>query len=228
MRLFEYEAKALLAAGGVGVPSGVVLHTPGLPPNLPLPAAVKAQVLTGQRGRAGGIRRATTPAQVEAEVEALLGSTLRGLPVEAVLVEQWLDVERELYVGLFLDRDTQLPTLLATAQGGIDVEDANDAGLLRLPVHVFSGLRPYHVEAVRRALGLRRSCAAELGRVLRALWEVFLANDATLLEVNPLILTDDDALIAADARLAIDDRAAEAHPGICSERPSQRAHALRA
>ncbi len=102
--------------------------------------------------------------------------------------------------------------LLATAEGGVDVEDAAEADLLRLPVHLFSGLRPYYAEAVRAALRLPRASAGALEGVLRALWQIFLCSDATLLEVNPLVLTGNGQLVAADARLTIDDRAAAAHP----------------
>jgi len=212
VRLFEHEAKALLAGHGVLVPAGVVLYTPELPDDAPVPAAVKAQVLGGKRGKAGGVKLSASRLEIEAAIHALLGSTLLGLRVDAVLVEQQLDIERELYLGLYLDRMMSLPTLLATPRGGVDVDEADDDCLLRLPVHVFSGLRPYHRHAVRRALGVPLSLASELDRVLNAMWAIFLDMDATLLELNPLALTRDGHLIAADARLVIDDRAAASHP----------------
>jgi succinyl-CoA synthetase beta subunit len=202
--LLEHQAKALLAGCGVPVPLGAVLDDPGAALPVPPPVVVKAQVPAGGRGKAGGVRLAATEAEARAHLRALLGSTLLGHPVRQVLVEEARPARRECYAGVLLDREARGPALLASAAGGVDVEQAADR--LRLPVHPFVGVQPYALRRVAAHLG------APVGPVVQALWECFTRFECELVEVNPLAVEPDGRVLALDARIVVDDRARGRHP----------------
>jgi succinyl-CoA synthetase beta subunit len=218
MRLYEFEGKALLARHGVPTPRGVTVDGRQVPDTAPLPAAVKAQVLSGRRGKRGGIRLVDQRGDLELATRALLGMVLDDEPVERVLVEERLSIARELYLSLSVDRMSKSVMLLASAQGGIDVETVTPSAFLRLPVHPFTGLRPYHVLAVRQALSLPADVHRSLAAVIGGMWSACTDVGATLVEVNPLVLTTDGRLVAADAKVTIDDRVADRVPEYQGER----------
>jgi succinyl-CoA synthetase beta subunit len=218
MRLYEFEGKALLSRHGVPTPHGVITNDPGVPNGAPVPAAVKAQVLSGKRGKRGAIRLVNDRAALEIATAALLDMVLDDEPVERVLVEERLSIARELYLSLYVDRISKSAMLMATPHGGIDVEDVAASAFVRLPVHPFTGLRPYHVRAVRRVLGLPSSADRDLDVVIGGMWAAFSEVGATLVEINPLVLTVDGRLVAADAKVTIDDRVADGAPQYRGER----------
>ena len=210
MFLLEHEAKALLARCGVAVPPGVVLDDAAAPIGLRPPLVVKAQVPAGGRGKAGGVRRAATEAEARAHARALLGAELLGHRVRRVLVEEAAPAGKECYLSCLLDRGTRGPLLVASAAGGVDVEDDRDA--LRLPVHPWLGLPAYATRRVSAHLG------AAVGPVVDALWQCFTRFECELVEVNPLAIGADGAAVALDAKIVVDDRALPRHPDVAGRR----------
>lgn len=209
MRLYEHEGKALLAQHGVQVPRGAVW--PAMP-DVEGPWVVKAQVLAGKRGKLGGIRFASDLHGCGAAAEALLGSCLGEMAVERVYVEEWLDIERELYVAILVDRDHRSPLLLASRRGGMDVEDSPGSDMARVPIDPLLGLRPFVVRYLMNWLGLNGDVAAKAAVAIEGMYAAFTSAEAEIIEVNPLVVTRDGRVIAADAKVTLDDEAGFRHP----------------
>lgn len=209
MRLYEHEGKALLAARGVAVPRGALW--PDLPDG-PGPFVVKAQVLAGKRGRRGLIKTAPDGTACRREAEALLETCADGERVAAVYVEERLAVERELYLAVLADRQRRAPLVLATARGGMDVEEVPQEDLIRLPVDPLLGWRPFAGWYLASRLGCDGVLAAQLAGAAAGVYDAFARAEAELVEVNPLVVTRDGRVIAADAKVVLDDNAAFRHP----------------
>lgn len=215
MRLYEYQAKARLAAAGVPVPPGRLCRSPeaarAAAEELGCPVVVKAQVLAGGRGKAGGIRVAADPLGAAREAAELLGHSLLGLPVERVWVEPRADVQHELFMAYTLDA-ANCRILFLLGPGGIDVE-ANREAIWRTPVDQMFGLPLFLLRDGLLALGLPQDLAQPLHQIATALLDAFWSNWATLAEINPLALTPSGPL-ALDARLVLDDGAIERIPEV--------------
>ncbi len=222
MNLHEYQAKALFAEAGIPVP-------PGRPARTPEEAAsaaaaiggdllvVKAQVHAGGRGKGGGVKLVRSPAEAAAAAEAMLGTrlvtpqtTAEGLPVETVLVEAGSDIAREFYLGLLLDRARRRITFLASAAGGMDIEHVaatTPEKIIRAVINPACGLQPYQLRRLGYGLGLDAAQLKAFSRIATALYELYLRCDASLVEINPLILTGEGTLLALDAKINIEDNA---------------------
>ncbi len=209
MRLYEYEGKALLARHGVQVPRGAVW--PELP-EVEGPLVAKAQILSGKRGKQGGIRFVGGREGCSAEVEALLGSRLGEYEVERVYVEERLEIERELYLAILVDRDRWSSLLLASSRGGMDVEEVPEGEMVQLPIDPLLGLRPFAIRHVVSRLGLSGEVARQAAAAIHGMYEAFKTAEADLVEVNPLVVTRDGRVVAADAKVVLDDEAAFRHP----------------
>jgi succinyl-CoA synthetase beta subunit len=221
MRVQEYRAKRLLAAAGIPVPRGEIAETPeqarSAAERLGIPVVVKAQILAGGRGRAGGVIPARSASDAQAAAARLLGNPLvteqtgpRGYPVRLVLVEEALETERELYMGLTIDRARAAFTFLASPRGGIDVESLSADGpglVLEEPLLPQAGLTAAQSERIAAGLGFTGGTAVRARDVAAGLAAAFGASQATLLEINPLVLVRDGRLVAADAKAEIDDNA---------------------
>ncbi|MGM0561117.1 MAG: ATP-grasp domain-containing protein [Pseudomonadota bacterium] len=210
MDLLEYQGKTLFHRYGIPIPKGALW------PEIPEcagPFVLKAQVASGKRGKRGGIRFADDRKIAGQAVQEMESLSFEGETVAAIYVEQCLDIAREIYLALAIDRDRRCPVLLASAEGGIDVEDAPEGSLLRLPIHTFLGLRGFHVSAVARWLGVEGQTGEQLAEVVHALYALMLSEDAELVEVNPLVVSADGSVVAADAKVSLDDNAAfRRHP----------------
>ena len=222
MNLHEYQAKQLFAQYGVPVPAGGVACTAAEAREVAQslgggPWVVKAQVHAGGRGKAGGVQRVERLEELAALAQRLLGSRLvtpqtgpRGLPVNALLVEQALTVSRELYLGVLIDRGRERVTFMAAAQGGVDIEQiaaTQPGALLTAVVDPVVGLQPYQCRRIAFGLGLAGSQADALGGITQALYRLFVERDASIVEINPLVITAAGELLALDAKVAIDDNA---------------------
>lgn len=219
MKLQEYQSKRLLAAQGVPVPPGEVAESAeaarAIAERLEGRVVVKAQVLVGGRGKAGGIALCQTPAQAAREAQRLLAYPLKGLAVRQVLVEQAVDVAAELYLGLTLDRRARRMALMASSKGGVDIEEtarADPEAIRTVLLDPFIGLRPYQANGLAAALGLPRALWPRFVSVAQALYQAAQANDATLAEINPLALIAEGELLALDAKMIVDDSALFRHP----------------
>jgi len=176
---------------------------------------VKAQVLSGGRGKAGGVQLADTPDQAEQKARQILGLTIGGLPVRAVLVAPAADIAREFYLGLILDRAARAVTVIASPEGGIEIEETartNPGALLRLPLDPLLGLQEHQVRRVGFFLGVPADRRQDCAGILRGLYAAFIGSDADLAEINPLVLTAGGELLALDAKIVLDDSALWRHP----------------
>jgi len=218
MKLFEYEAKNILAKHGIPTPQG------GLATNktqareilskLKPPFAVKAQVLVAGRGKAGGILFAETIAEAEKSAEKLLNMQIKGIPVKSVWIEEKIQVKKELYFGITIDRFNQSYVAIASAVGGMEIEEVATQApekIIKLLINPRHGFSSFHARQVARKLGYVNGQLSELGKIFERLYQVGMDYDAELIEMNPLVETVEGKFIAADARIIIDDNALFRH-----------------
>ncbi len=219
MKLHEYQSKAILARRGILVPRGDVaesaLQAFEIARRLDGRVAVKAQVLVGGRGKAGGVRLAATPADAAEHSAAILRLCIRGSRVTRVLVEDAVDIRRELYLGLTIDRTQSRVVLMASGEGGVEIEEVarSDPGrICRLPIDPFLGLRGYQLRYLAAFLDLPSAVWDGFAGIAHGLYDAFVACDASLAEINPLALTESGRLLALDAKITLDDNALFRHP----------------
>ena len=204
MDLLEYQGKALFRRHGISVPSGSLWPEE---PDFDGSLVVKAQVAAGGRGKAGGIRFATDKREANLIAGDMQNGSLNGRPVQAVYIERRLDIRRELYLALAIDRDRRCLTLLVAAEGGVDVEELPHGGLLRIAIDPLLGLRDFHVAAALRCAAVDDAQQPALAGVVRCLYRLAIEEDAELVEINPLVITADGDVVAADAKVVLDDNA---------------------
>ena len=240
MKIHEYQAKTLLAAAGVSVPRGEPAFTAdearAAAERLGGRVVVKAQIHAGGRGKGGGVKVVADAAEAERAAEAMLGMTLvttqtgpSGRRVGRLLIEEALDIERELYVGLVIDRALARPVLMASRAGGMDIEEVaadTPALILREALDPGVGLRQFQARRLAFGLGLEPPVAGRAAAVMTAAARAFLNLDASLLEINPLIVTAGGAVLALDAKVNLDDNALFRHPELRELRDTAEEEAL--
>lgn len=209
--LLEHEGKAILASCGIPIPDGGLYRA--LPEALDGDLVVKAQVFAGGRGKAGGIRSATGREEALRIAGDIAAKPLAGMRVEDVYVERRLSIAHEYYLAAMVDRDLGMPVLMASANGGMDIEAVPRDRLLRQAVDPLLGLEPFMVDRLVRGLGLAGGHATAFAGLVEKVYRGLVAHDAELIEVNPLVLTADGAFVAADAKVVLDEDAAFRHPG---------------
>ena len=212
MKFLEYKAKEIFSRYGIPVPRGIVASTPEDITNPPLPCMVKAQVLVGGRGRAGGVRPANGLDEARGVARQILGMAIGGYTVKQVYLEERLDIEKELYLSFAIDRSARESLLMASAMGGMEVESLPRDRIFMEHVPVLVGPQPYVWRAFRASLGLPKDVADQAVDIARKAYDLFRKEDAELVEINPLVLTKDGRVIAGDAKLVIDDNAEYRHP----------------
>jgi succinyl-CoA synthetase beta subunit len=225
VKLHEYQSKRLFAAHGVPIPQGEVAATAAearrIAEELGGPVVVKSQVLVGGRGKAGGIRLAQTPDEAERLAADILGMEIKGLPVRKVLVDEAADIRQEIYLGIVVDRATRRPVMMASSEGGVEIEEVartNPEAIKKITIDPFLGLRGYQTLALAKGIGLAREHFRACDRVARGLYEAFLAYDASLAEINPLVVTGEGTLLAVDGKMVIDDSGLLRHPDLAQMR----------
>ena len=234
MNLHEYQAKELLRAAGVPIPAGDIATTPeqaeSIAQRLGTAVMVKAQVHAGGRGKAGGVKFCKTPADAREKATAILGMTIKDLIVEKVLVTTAADIASEAYVGIIVDRATKKPVFMVSAAGGIDIEEVaatTPEKILYHPVDTRYGLLPF--EAMRMGFFLYKDVklARQAAKIMSQLYTAFMAAGCSLAEINPLVMTPNNELIAVDGKMVIDDNELDRLPAIAalrdesSEAPSE-------
>ena len=214
MKVHECDAREIFRRHGLPVPEWRLASTADEAAQAASifggPVVIKAQVLAGGRGKAGGVKLADSPEEAEAKARQILGLSIGGEPVRRVLIAPAVDIARELYLGVVIDRTAQSLVLMASAEGGIDIEEVaatNPSAILRVNVEPLAGLPDWQARQLGFALGLDGSQNRQFVRVAQGLIEAFLAVDASLAEVNPLVVDDASNLQAIDAKLNIDDNA---------------------
>jgi succinyl-CoA synthetase beta subunit len=220
MKIHEYQAKAILARYGVTTPRGEVAFTKEeareAAQRLKSPVVVvKAQIHAGGRGKAGGVKLARSADEAAELASHILGMTLvtpqtgpQGRVVRRLLIEEGLDIKRELYLGLLIDRETGRPVFMASAAGGMEIEEVakdNPGAILREQIHPAVGLQPYQARKIAFGLGLSGELAGVATPFLQALYRAFIDTDASMLEINPCVVTGDGKLMALDAKMTFDD-----------------------
>jgi len=235
MNLHEYQAKALLSSHGVTVPEGLVISTDtvsdmpdSLPESLNGTWVVKAQVHSGARGKAGGVVLARSEAAVAAAARDLVGRRLvtaqsgpEGLPVDQVLVEPGAEIRREFYLAMAVDRERQRVVMIASSQGGMDIEAVaaeSPESIKRVVINPTVGLQAYQARELAFAMDLSGTQIREFVALASRAYETFIRSDASLLEINPLAELGDQTLSVLDAKIAIDDNAAYRHTALWDER----------
>ncbi len=228
MKLHEFQAKEILSKYGVPIPKGTIARTPSQAAaaafDMGGTVVVKAQVHAGGRGKAGGIRVANSPGSAEQAASEMIGTNLvtgqtgsNGVPVESVLIEEGLEIEKELYLGMVIDGATKGVVAIASAEGGMDIEEVAECTpekIIQVPIDPVLGLQPFQGRKIAYSLGLQQGQIREAASLMQNLYQAFVSTDASLAEINPLVLTKDGHLLAADAKLNIDDDAIFRHKDI--------------
>ena len=233
MRLHEHEAARLFQQAGIPVPPFVVARNAdeaiAALERVQIPAVIKAQVLVGSRGKHGGIAVAETVEDVKAKTQALLGSSVRGLPVDSVMVARKVPIARELYVGATIDPAAGAVTVLLGVAGGIEVEAAareRPEALFRRTVLPPEEMRGYQARALAHEAGFSGDLMVKIADVLVSLFRVFRRTEALIAEINPLVVTADETLWAVDAVLDVDDAALFRHPELPADALARMEHPL--
>ncbi len=242
MKLHEYQAKELFKRYGVAVPEGSVAASPAearlATQERGGRAVLKAQVHAGGRGKAGGIRVVRSLEEAEETARSMLETNLvthqtdeRGAPVARLLVEELAEIRQESYLAITLDAEHRGPVVLASARGGVDIEEVASTHPLEVqaePIDPLLGLAPFQARRLSRALGLGPDSASAAGAVVEALYRLFLDNDCSLVEVNPLAVLGDGRLVALDAKVIVEDDSLFRHPGLRDLRDPQQEDELEA
>src|SRR5271154_2677781 len=227
MKIHEYQAKAILAKFGVPVPRGEVVvkkdEARAAAERLGTPVVVvKAQIHAGGRGKGGGVKIAKSPEEAGTFAERMLGMKLvtpqtgpEGRIVRRVLVEEGLDIQRELYLSVLVDRAVGAPVFMASAAGGMDIEQVAEEqpeAILRETIRPETGFQPYHARKLAFGLGLSAELVNVAGPFMQSLYRAFIETDSSLVEINPCVVTGDGRLVALDAKVNFDDNAMYRHP----------------
>ncbi len=226
MKLHEYQARELLARYGIPVTGGGVAVTPAearaIAEQIGGPVVVKAQVHVGGRGKAGGVKLAQTPAEAEQVAGQILGMNIKGLTVEKVLVAEAVSYEREIYLSAILDRGSKRITMIASAEGGVEIEEVaktNPAAIIKISAHPTMGLLDFQARELAFRIGLRDGKQArQFAQIASALYRAFVENDASLAEINPLVVKADGSLLALDSKVLLDESALFRHPELAALR----------
>jgi len=213
MNLHEYQGRELFARFGIPVLPGQVAESPeearDVAASLGNTVVIKAQVLVGGRGKAGGVKLAHTPDEAFEKARDILALTIKGLPVRRVLVARAAEIARELYLAIVLDRARKLPLVMLSAEGGVEIEQvAKDTPekIVRLPIPL-EGLRAYQARALFQPLLQDGKLVAQAADVLLKLWNIYRDGDCSLAEINPLVVTGEGKVVALDAKVIVDDNA---------------------
>jgi succinyl-CoA synthetase beta subunit len=221
MKLHEYQSKTIFSKYGIPIPKGRVAATAQeakqIAEELGGRVVIKAQVLVGGRGKAGGVKLAKDPAEAEQLAAQILGMEIKGLPVRKVLVDEASAIDQEIYFSITNDRAAKKPVMIASAAGGIDIEEVaakTPDKIIKSHIDPLLGLREYQARDVAVAMDLPREYMKDFVKIAMGLWEVYKATDATLAEINPLVITKDKKMVALDGKMMIDDSALFRQPDL--------------
>lgn len=214
MKLHEYQSKFRFAEFDIPIPKGKVAETPdeavAIAEELGTPVVVKAQVHVGGRGKAGGVKLAKSISEVKQHAEAILGMDIKGLTVEKVLIDPGADIKDEIYLAITNDRAAGKPLIIASAEGGMDIETlakTDPDKIVREHIDPIWGLKPYQANSVASRMNLSKEQWRPFVKILIGLYKCFAASDAELAEINPLAVLGDGSLLAVDGKMIIDDSA---------------------
>lgn len=221
MKIHEYQAKEIFREAGIPVPRGEVAESPvrvrEIAEAYAKPVVIKAQVLVGGRGKAGGVKLASDPVQAEEHARAILGMDIKGLRVTKVLVTEAVDISQEMYVGVVTDRRKKCPLLMVSSAGGVEIEQVakeNPEAIRQEPVDPLFGVLPYQCRRLATGLTGDFRVARQIAAVIEKLYRVFVQVDGSLAEINPLVVTPAGEVVAIDAKINVDDNALFRQPDL--------------
>jgi len=225
MKLHEYQSKSIFSKYGVPIPKGRVATTAQeakhIAEELGGRVVIKSQVLVGGRGKAGGVKVARDAQEAEQLATQILSMEIKGLPVRKVLVDEAAAIETEIYFAITNDRAARKPVMIASAAGGVDIEEVaakTPEKIIKVRIDPLLGLREYQARDVAASIDLPRDYWKDFSKVANGLWQVYKETDATLAEINPLVITKDKRLIALDGKMIIDDNAMFRHADLAEMR----------
>lgn len=219
-KFFEYQGKALFKQAGIPIPEGEAVKTPAeakrAAEKIGKPVVVKAQVWAGGRGKSGAVKFADTPEEAEKVADEILGMEVKGLEVKELLVEEKLDIAQEFYAGVIINsaQDVRAPVLMFSPEGGMEIESVPEDKIAMLNVDVIKGLMPYDTLNMALSMGVKGTALRQVADIIFKLFQTFQKYDCRSLEINPLVLTKDGKVLAADCRMAVDDQALFRQPGL--------------
>jgi succinyl-CoA synthetase beta subunit len=225
MKLHEYQSKQMFAKYGIPIPKGRVAATATeakqIAEELGGRVVIKSQVLVGGRGKAGGIRLAKNPSEAAEMATLILGMEIKGLPVRKVLVDEAAQIEKEIYLGITNDRTARKPVMMASSAGGVEIEEVarlSPEKIIKAYIDPLLGLRDYQARDIAAGIDLPREHWRMFGQIARGLWQAYADCDATLAEVNPLVITSGNQLLAVDGKMVLDDNALFLHTDLAEMR----------
>ncbi len=225
MKLHEYQSKQIFERFGIPIPKGRIASTSDevkqISEELGGTVVIKSQVLVGGRGKAGGIRLVKSPEEAHDMATKILGMEIKGLPVRKVLVDEAIQINREFYVGIVNDRENQKPVLMVSAAGGMEIEEVaqhNPEKIVKVYIDPLLGLRDYQLRDAAISIDLPKNLWKHFIEIVQGLWKAYEFCDATLAEINPLVLSEDNKLVALDAKMVLDDNALFRHPDLADLR----------
>jgi len=212
VKIHEYQAKQILARYNIPIPRGELAATPAearsIAKSYGVPVVVKAQVLVGGRGKAGGVKLAATPDEAEVVAERILGLNIKGVTVRKLLVAAATDIAKEIYLGAVLDRTSQRVVVMASAEGGVEIEEVARTmpeKIVKVAADPFLGLADFQARQLAFGIGLPTNLVRDFVRLAKGLVQAFVDTDASLAEINPLVVAKDGTLRAIDAKIVLDD-----------------------
>ncbi len=225
MKIQEYQAKQIFQKYDIPIPRGQVALNASfvrqIAEDLDDKVVVKAQVLVGGRGKAGGIRLADNPDEAEDIATEMMGMEINGFPVHKVLVEEAVDIKKELYLSIGIDRMNASPVIIASEYGGIDIEDAAEEApekIARILIDPMVGLCDFQIRGLAVSIDLPRKHWKKFAQIANALWQIYQNDDASLVEINPLVISEQNGLMALDGKMTIDENALFRHPELADLR----------
>ena len=225
MKLHEYQSKQIFSKYGVPIPKGRVAATAAeakqIAEELGGRVVIKSQVLVGGRGKAGGIKLAKTPEEAEVVASQILAMEIKGLPVRKVLVDEAANIEKEIYLGITNDRAARKPVMMCSAAGGVEIEEVarvTPEKILKVHIDPLLGLKDYQTRDIAAGIDLPREHWRVFNAICQGLWRAYSDSDSTLAEINPLVITGDNRLLAVDGKMVLDDNALFRHPDLAEMR----------
>jgi succinyl-CoA synthetase beta subunit len=225
MKLQEYQSKQIFSKYGIPIPKGRVAATAyeakHIAEELGGRVVIKSQVLVGGRGKAGGIRLAKSSEEAEDLATQILAMEIKGLPVRKVLVDEAANIAKEIYLGITNDRAERKPVMMASAEGGVEIEEVarvTPEKIIKVHIDPLLGLRDYQARNIAAGIDLPREHWRNFGQIAHGLWQAYSQTDATLAEINPLVITGNNQLLAVDGKMVLDDNALFRHPELSDMR----------
>ena len=214
MKLFEYRGKELFDKYGISVPNGKLVETKNDFSGLNFPFVLKAQVPIGGRGKAGGIKSVDNLKEAQEKFSQIMGMDIKGYKVRKVLAEEKVDIKKELYLSITLDRSKRMPLIMASSEGGMDIESVPDSKIFKEWINPLIGIQSFHIRSIISKLKLDKEEGKEAAKVISKIYKLFREYDCELVEINPLIIKKDGGVMALDSKVNINDDAMYRHQDI--------------